>query len=200
MLIQHRFMTYLRVPAALAALLLAACTKSNPNSCTDGSCTDPALPFCDTDGALEGEAQTCVAVDCTPGDFKGCRADTAIVCNDAGGDYDLVQCEKGCDEGLGGCRLCEPNQTACTNGKVAICDGAGKIVSTETCALGCFEDKPRCREIDPSNNLAAFLDMVDSPPDLDLSLGGTIRTESGEIQASGQVVLQPTFLVPPSGQ
>ncbi len=175
-------------------LLLAACTKPNPASCLDGTCTDPALPFCDVDGALAGEAKTCIAVACTADEFVVCRGDRAITCNSTGTDYDLVQCERGCDESAGGCRLCERNETTCTNGKTQTCDANGAVVASEACALGCFEDQPRCRNVDPSNGLAAYVDMVAFPSDLDLD-GGVIYTESGEIlEGDVPVAGIPTFL------
>ena len=183
--------------AALVATLLG-CTKSNPRSCVDGSCTDPSCPFCDVDGALEGTEKVCIAVECTPGEFRACRDDSAITCNEVGGDYDLVRCEKGCDESSGGCRLCEPNQTACTNGRVATCDASGSVTASETCALGCFEDQPRCREIVPANNLGAYLDMVASPPALDL-MNATFDTSTGAVMAGTQSVDVPSFFVNASG-
>lgn len=177
----------------VAGLLLVGCTKPNPRSCKDGSCTDPSFPFCDTDGALAGEPQTCITVACTPGEFAGCRGDLAITCNTVGGDYDLVQCERGCDEAAGGCHLCDPNQTACTNGKVATCDAAGKITASETCALGCFEAEPRCREIVPSNGLASLIDMPQATDveiiDANIDSGtGTITTASGPLLVPSTVV------------
>jgi hypothetical protein len=118
MILEHRFMWRRGVGRALvvAAAVLAGCTKPNPRSCQDGTCTDPALPFCDVDGSFANEPQTCIAVDCTPGEFAACRGDLAITCNEVGTDFDLIQCERGCDDALGGCRLCDPNETACTNG------------------------------------------------------------------------------------
>lgn len=160
--------------------LAAGCTKPNPKSCQDGTCTDPGLPFCDVDGALTGDPQTCIAVDCVPGEFASCRGDRAIMCNLVGTDYELVQCSRGCDEAAGGCRLCDANQTVCENGTVQTCDANGAVVESEACPLGCFEDQPRCREIDPSNGLATYADMVTSPSDLDLD-GVVILTETGEI-------------------
>lgn len=81
------------------------------------------------------------------------------------------------------------------------CDASGAVVATESCPLGCFEDEPRCREVDPSNGLGVYLDMVLSPPDLDLSAGGTIDTSTGTITTNGDVALDiPSFEVPaPAG-
>ena len=194
---EHRLMSWWR-SGVVAVALLAACTKPNPQSCQDGTCTDPALPFCDLDGALAGEAETCIPVACTANEFVACRGDRAITCNTTGTDYDLVQCERGCTEAASGCRLCEQNETICTNGKTQTCDANGAVVSSEVCALGCFEDQPRCRDVDPSNGLATYVDMVASPSDLDLD-GAVIYTESGEIlEGDVPVAGVPTFLATPA--
>lgn len=174
---------------------LLGCTSPNPRSCADGFCNDPALPFCDVDGAIEGVPQVCVAVACTPGDFVACRGDEAISCNADGSNYEVTACPLGC-EAATGCKLCEPNQTACTNGTVATCDAAGNIVSSEKCYFGCFDDEPRCRDLDPSNALAMHADMVALPADLTLD-GADINTESGDVAQQGQPVSGITsFLVP----
>ena len=136
-------------------LVVMGCTQRNPRACLDGICPDPAFPYCDFDGSLEGAKQTCVAVECTAGDFIGCKGAEELRCNQAGTNYKTTSCELGCSEASGGCRMCEPNQTACTNGRVATCDAAGNAVSAKACPLGCFADQPRCRDADPSNNLAS---------------------------------------------
>jgi len=197
MMIEHRFMSWWN--AALVVIVLASgCTKPNPKSCQDGTCTDPAFPFCDVDGALAGEAETCIAVACTANEFVACRGDRAITCNTTGTDYELERCDGGCAEAAGGCRLCDPNETVCENGRVQTCDANGAVVASEACALGCFEDQPRCRRIDPSNALGAYLDMVATPPNLDLE-DAVILTETGEITEAGVPVTGiPTFLVPAS--
>ncbi len=182
----------------VVGVMAVGCTKANPKSCKDGLCTDQSFPFCDVDGTLGGEVQECIAVSCTPTEFEACRADRELRCNATGNDYDITQCELGCDAATDGCRLCDPNQTTCTNGKVATCDADGNVVASKSCPLGCFEDQPRCREIDPSNNLAVYLDMVASPPDLDLS-NAIFNTDTGEVRVATQLVSVPNFLAPASG-
>ena len=59
---------------------LCGCTAPNPRSCIDGSCTDPAFPYCDADGSLAGEPKTCIAVACTPGEFVACQGVTERPC------------------------------------------------------------------------------------------------------------------------
>ncbi|NVB83206.1 MAG: hypothetical protein HOV81_32840 [Kofleriaceae bacterium] len=177
-------------------VLSAACTKPNPaKHCTDGTCTTPNYPFCDVTGAIGGEEGTCIAVTCNAGEFGECRGDAEVRCNATGNNYDVVQCERGCDAAAEGCRLCSPNETACTNGTLATCNENGAIVSKQTCALGCFEDQPRCRDIIPSNNLAMYLDMVPNAPELDLSGGGTIETVTGTVTTGTGSMTVPSFLV-----
>lgn len=187
------------VTVTLAALIAAGCTtERNPRYCGDGICIDPAYPFCDVDGSFGDLRLQCVAVACTPDDFIACRGDDELRCNATGTNYDVARCELGCAP-TGGCRLCEPSQTACTNGRVATCDAAGNVVTSEACALGCFEDQPRCRDIDPSNRLAEYLDHVADPPDLDLE-NGVIFTETGVVlQQEAAIQGIPTFMAPASG-
>lgn len=134
---------------------------------------------------------------CTPGQFAECRGDTELTCNTAGNDLDAVQCARGCDPGIG-CRLCDANQTACTNGKVQSCDASGAVTSSEACALGCFEDQPRCRTLDPSNSLAMYVDMVANPPDLDLK-DAHFATDTGTVNVGARMIVVPNFRVPRSG-
>jgi hypothetical protein len=95
--------------ALVALVLVVGCTSANPRSCADGTCTDPAFPFCDIDGAFGPNIETCVAVACTPGVVDACRGDQAITCNAAGTNYDLVKCGLECDLAVGGCRVCVGN-------------------------------------------------------------------------------------------
>jgi hypothetical protein len=97
-----------------------ACTAPNPRSCADGSCGDPALPFCDVDGALGGTPDTCIAVACTPDEHAACRGDLDVRCNADGTNYDLVQCPLGCSDALAGCVPCQTNAD-CTD-SAPICD------------------------------------------------------------------------------
>jgi hypothetical protein len=78
------------------------------------------LPFCDVDGVFGDTAQTCIAVDCSPGEFAACRGDQAITCNSTGNNYDLVRCEFGCDEVTGGCKRCSSDDQ-CDN-PTPVCD------------------------------------------------------------------------------
>ena len=102
------------------SMAAAACTKDNPRSCADGTCSDPAFPFCDADGAFGGVPDACIAVSCTPQAFEACRGDQAISCSGDGTDYDLLQCQLGCDVAAGGCRECTSVEQ-CSN-PAPVCD------------------------------------------------------------------------------
>ena len=115
----------------LVGVFLLACTTPNPHSCTDGTCTDPALPFCDSDGAISGNAGTCVSVNCSPGIVDSCRGDVAVVCNAQGTSYDLVTCPQNCDVAMGGCIGCT-NNGDCPIAAASVCE-----VSTHAC-VGCL--------------------------------------------------------------
>jgi hypothetical protein len=191
-------MGWMRVLVLLA--FVEACTKPNAaKHCTEGTCTTPAFPFCDVTGAIGGEEGTCIAVTCAAGEFGECRGDKEVRCSDNEHNYDVVVCERGCDPAADGCRLCNPGETACTNGKVATCDADGVVASMTTCPLGCFETQPRCRDIEPSNGLATYLEMVAVPPTLDIA-DGIVDVDSGELrlQPSGALLDVPSFLVPAS--
>lgn len=190
-----------RLAACLA--LLTACTKANPAAhCQNGTCTDPNFPFCDVNGVVSGEPGACVAVSCTAGEFAECRGDAEVRCNATGNNYEVVQCERGCDAAADGCRLCNPNETACTNGKVASCDVSGTVTLSIDCPLGCFEAEPRCRDIAPSNGLAKYLDMVPTAMDLTLE-DASLYTDTGEftLMPSGMKITPQSFLMsaPPGG-
>lgn len=118
------------------ALLLSACTKPNPRSCADGICDDPAFPFCDVDGTLEGTPMACVSVDCAPGELVACRGDEALRCNATGNDLDVVQCQLGCDPGANGCVSCT-SDAQCAN-PTPICDTSAGIcqacIADDDCA------------------------------------------------------------------
>lgn len=109
-----------RVTWWIFAVAVVGCTKPNPLDCSDGLCSEADHPFCDVDGTFGGTANTCVAVTCTPKEPATCRGDVSVVCNDAGNNYDLVSCERGCDPTYG-CRQCTTNDE-CANPS-PICDG-----------------------------------------------------------------------------
>lgn len=137
---------------------LAGCTGSNSKSCLDGTCGDPARPFCDVDGTLSGTPGLCVSVDCTPGTFSTCRGDAAVVCNDSGTSYDVTQCEYGC--GSLGCRRCMANASSCgENDALFTCDADGvQLLKVQDCQYGCTTD--HCNACAASTTFCSGDDLV----------------------------------------
>jgi hypothetical protein len=45
---------------------------------------------------VNGTPNSCVAVNCTPGEIKECRGDEAFTCTTGGNGYELVACDLGC--------------------------------------------------------------------------------------------------------
>jgi hypothetical protein len=123
----------------IVTLCAIGCTRPNPLDCSDGTCTDPAFPFCDQDGSVAGHPETCIAVTCNPGDFAACRGDEMLRCNTTGNDYEITQCEHGCDAASSGCVSCLDN-TQCANPAPA-CDA-----TTHTCR-GCSTDADCASEV-----------------------------------------------------
>ncbi len=134
----------------LTSLWLVGCTRPNEASCVDDFCNNPALPFCDVDGTLAGEPDTCIAVDCEPGTFVSCRGDEAITCRASGADYDVVSCPLGCDDSSGCIETaCEVGATRCGEGTLERCNDVGEYVS-EACAAGCIETPvAHCAYLEP---------------------------------------------------
>lgn len=120
----------IRILGVVLVATAVGCTKPNPLDCSDGLCSDAEHPFCDVDGSFGGTANTCVAVTCTPNEPAACRGDVSVVCNDAGNNYDLVECERGCDP-MFGCRQCLTSEE-CANPS-PICDAESS--SCRACKL-----------------------------------------------------------------
>lgn len=157
-------------------LAAAACTKPNPISCIDDYCEDPSLPFCDADGALEGEPHTCIAVDCEPDSVAGCRGDNALVCNAGGNNYDISHCDHGCDP-VQGCKpvSCVPNTTRCGDRVVETCSATG-VLTTQACDIGCVDSPaPHCAYISPQY-LPDVCDMPAVEPSRIVTVAETIDT------------------------
>lgn len=91
-----------RTRAAVTLMLLLGCTtRDNPRYCGDGTCTDPAYPFCDVNGTLGGLKTECIAPSCSPTEFAECRGDNELRCNATGDGYDEIACDAGCEVGKG---------------------------------------------------------------------------------------------------
>ena len=131
-------------------LLTGACTKANPAaSCADGTCSDPAFPFCDRDGSVGGEPGTCVAITCQAGANGGCQGSAALVCNADGTSFDPVPCANGCDPNAG-CNACTPGEVRCAGAKLQTCGSDAVFADTETCQLACTTaPQPHCAYLSP---------------------------------------------------
>jgi hypothetical protein len=114
-------------------------------------CSDPNFPFCDKDGLIEGEPNTCISVTCKPGDLGACDGSDALVCNAAGSSYDLNECLTGCAESVvGGCNGCTPNSAQCNGSALERCGSDGTQLPSETCGGDCIADgTPHCEQLEP---------------------------------------------------
>jgi hypothetical protein len=189
----------------LLGLLAAACTKSNPAAkCTgDGICTDPSFPYCDVDGTVGGEPNTCVAVSCTAGEFKSCAGSNAeSVCNGTGNGYDTQPCVNGCDASTGCVAVtCTAGQPLrCDGDQLVSCNAEGTGAVADACALGCNAEGPRCNNVDPSNGLATYLDQAAQQGDVTLPDGTTISTDNGTVTGpAGAIAVANTIVAQPGG-
>lgn len=97
----------------------------------------------------------CIAVSCTPGTFQSCRGDQVLTCNAVGNDYDVAQCEHGCDNASQGCVSCL-SSAECAN-PTPTCDlpshGCRACVSDSECDSEVCDVSGAC--VDPSAVLYA---------------------------------------------
>gem|GEM_PF-2675475 len=117
---------------AIVVTSAGACGSTpNPRSCLDGTCTDPRFPFCDADAQFQDVPDSCIAIECTPGEVVGCRGtDDVYVCNPSGNNYDVEMCPYGCANG--GCNECGANAQCASPEE--ICDPVSK--SCRACGDG----------------------------------------------------------------
>ena len=96
---------------------------------------------------------------------------------------------------------CEPETRICSGDQLIQCSADGKVEDIVTCPLGCEEIGARCFDVEPSNDLAGYLDMTPDAPDVTLTSGAVINTDSGTItNADGSAVDVPDFATgAPSG-
>lgn len=191
--------TALALPFVLVALI--GCTRPNPAAtCDDGTCSDPAFAFCDSDGSVGGTAGACIAVECEPSTFAMCRGAEALTCNANGNSYDVFECPNGC--GAGGCLpFCTADEKlACEGDQLAVCGPGGSSTIEETCPLGCAPSEPRCLEFQPSNGLGQALADSRGETDVVLPMGSRIDTDLGLVKdANGNDIAVKTSIVPQVG-
>src|SRR6185369_405993 len=81
----------------MGLLVVAGCTTPNANKiCKAGQCSDPAFPYCDTEGVISGDPGTCIAVSCAPRAVQACVDNDALTCNATGDGFERLECELGC--------------------------------------------------------------------------------------------------------
>ena len=116
-------------------VLLAGCTKTNSAAfCHDGTCSDPAFPYCDSDGTIGGEPGTCIAVTCTPMQIAACKGAQAYACDAAGTGYDVVDCAAGCvDSPAPHCAYLQPRYLP------DVCDAPAKLDRLVVSSSGTFD-------------------------------------------------------------
>jgi len=185
-------MLYGRRVALLMSVLvvgIAGCTKANPLDCSDGTCSDPAHPYCDKDGTVDGAPNTCIKPACsTPNEFVECKGDTAVSCNATEDGYNLMQCPMGCSDAAHGCNMCTPNGTYCTAEGVQSCGSDGAPTTFEACAAGCVADpQPHCAHLVP-RYLASVCD-TGSTTDFDVTNDVTLGTDL-DTACTGGIVTQ----------
>ncbi len=170
----------------------ASCTKQNPakntgKNCPDGTCSDPQL-FCDSDGVITGEPQTCIGVACAPMHFVACDGDSAITCNAAGDNYEIHACADGCLPG-GGCNACSPGTNSCASGSIVTCGDDGEPMATKECFWGCV-DAPtaHCAYLEPKY-LPNVCDSLATDPALMVG-SDTIIDPNTDTNCNGGIVPQ----------
>jgi hypothetical protein len=148
-------------------VVLAACTKENPDYCdSDSDCTDAAKPFCDVKGEYAESQHT--SHTCTP---------TPVGCP-------IERC--GCEPGEG---------LSCADEQLTFCAADGRSTATTTCPLGCASSEARCLGFDPSNGLASALMQATNESDVILPAGTTIDTELGLVQDTSGATLPVATVV-----
>ena len=167
------------------------CTKKNPILiCHDGQCTDAQYRYCDLDGAIGGEPNTCVKPSCTANEFVTCDGSNAITCNSDATDYLSMACQFGCSATNGGCNQCAASSSTCSGSAVATCDASG-VVHTEQCAGSCVDaPTPHCQYLSPkylpdiceTPGVGTFTwaqQFGDFDSDLDVNCNGGIVQQTG---------------------
>jgi len=183
-------------------MLVVSCTAPNPRVCQDGTCPDPAYPFCDVDGEINGTVNACIAVSCAPMEFTACRGDSAVICDANGSNYDVRECASGCSEANGACNACAVDTATCSGDALKTCGPDGLVATCEECVLGCVESPdPHCRYLEPRYlrdvcdapaQIASLIVSIDGV--LDVSAEGFASGPGGGTLRSGAIGTTPNGL------
>lgn len=84
---------------------------------------------------------------------------------------------------------CTPDTIVCndTTDVYTECASDGTVAFQMDCPLECATGVEKCLDVDPSNDLAAYLDMAPSGPDVDFTAGSisSINTDTGAVLRDG---------------
>ncbi len=187
----------------VGAFVAAGCGK-NPRYCDQSTeCGDPSY-VCDLAGVCpesEGLTNSCIPPEAICWDGGGPPAADASMADadlnpDAAPCSSDTTCEFGCNESAGICNECNPSTVECGGSTLVTCDENGLITDQDNCGLGCHPNGTRCYDLDPSNDLALYLDQTDTAPDVVLTDGATIDTDTGDvINGDSSEVTIPTQLL-----
>jgi hypothetical protein len=160
-----------RTSLLVMLVMSGACTRAADQCMSDADCTDPAYPFCDTNG-IEGDKDVCAI---PPPVDAGVPVDSS------------------------GASSCSPGAMTCASNTLSVCNSDGKTTTTTSCALGCESSGTACKSFVPSNNLSGALAASSSQPDVTLPAGTTINTDTGTVTGSDSQPIQVTSYVVTSG-
>ncbi len=145
---------------------LVGCGSKTISECSaDSDCKNLAYPFCDVNGEFS-----------TSGGVKN-------VCTIIPPDCSVERCG------------CSPGATTCAGDQETTCNLDGKSTTTDTCALGCASTKDRCLSFTPLNGLGPALNAATTEPDIVITAGSTIDTDSGVIRNSANAKINVSTLV-----
>jgi hypothetical protein len=181
----HRIDTMART-ILVVVIALTGCFGStkNPEACQDGVCIDPERNYCDSDGSVAGQADTCIAFSCQPGEFVACsKSGGALACTSSGDDTTEMACAVGCDTASAGCI-----PEVCVGDKL-VRQLPDNTVTMETCAAGCTSSpSPHCTHIVP-RYLPDVCEVSAAMPELVVGVSGTFDTDL-DSNCNGGVVAQ----------
>ena len=145
---------------------LVGCGSKTISECSaDSDCTNLAYPFCDVNGEFS-----------ISGGVKN-------VCTIIPPDCSVERCG------------CSPGATTCAGDQETTCNAGGKSTTTDTCALGCASTKDRCLSFTPLNGLGPALNAAATEPDIAITAGSTIDTDTGYVRNSANAKINVATLV-----
>lgn len=127
-------------------------------------------------------------------EFIECEGDRAVLCNAQGTNYDVVECQLGCDAATMSCRNCETN-AECDNPQ-PVCD-----VERNTCRACARDDECDSKVCDPNTGAcaaeAAVVYAAPGAPDTGLCTMTTPCALSRAITVASAAAITPTIRLLP---